>query len=119
TIAANSANPDLQMRAIRYVGLMGSDDARKELEGLYNRSSDERVKRAILQSFMRSGSRSFLLNAAKTEKSPELRAEAIRQLALSGGQDELWQLYQSSSFSGDKNACLKSMLLVYNSVPSQ
>src|SRR3954452_15414081 len=114
TIAANSANPDLQMRAIRYVGLMGSDDARKELEGLYNRSSDERVKRAILQSFMRSGSRSFLLNAAKTEKSPELRAEAIRQLALSGGQDELWQLYQTSSSSEDKNAILKSMFLSHN-----
>src|SRR4051794_674939 len=114
TIAANSANPELQMRAIRYVGLMGSDDARKELEGLYNRSSDERVKRAILQSFMRSGSRSFLLNAAKTEKNPELRAEAIRQLALSGGQDELWQLYGSSNSTEDKSAILKSMFLSQN-----
>jgi HEAT repeat protein len=114
TIAANSANPDLQMRAIRYMGLMGSDDARKELEGLYTRSSDERVKRAILQSFMRSGSRTFLLNAAKTEKNPELRAEAIRQLALSGGQDELWQLYQSSNSTDDKSAILKSMFLSHN-----
>jgi HEAT repeat protein len=114
TIAANSANPDLQMRAIRYMGLMGSDDARKELEGLYSRSNDERVKRAILQSFMRSGSRSFLLNAARTEKNPELRAEAIRQIALSGGQDELWQLYQSSSSTEDKNAILKSMFLSHN-----
>jgi HEAT repeat protein len=96
------------------MGLMGSDDARKELEGLYTRSSDERVKRAILQSFMRSGSRTFLLNAAKTEKNPELRAEAIRQLALSGGQDELWQLYQSSNSTDDKSAILKSMFLSHN-----
>lgn len=114
TVAGNSANPDLQMRAIRYVGLMGSEDARKELEGLYSRSNDEHVKRAILQSFMRSGSRTFLMNAAKTEKSPELRAEAIRQLALSGGQEELWQLYQTSSSSEDKNAILKSMFLSHN-----
>ena len=114
TIAANSANPDLQTRAIRYMGLMGSDDTRKELEGLYSRSTDERLKRAILQSFMRSGSRAFLLNAAKTEKNPELRAEAIRQIALSGGQDELWQLYQSSTSSEDKNAILKSMFLSHN-----
>jgi hypothetical protein len=114
TVAANSANPDLQMRAIRYVGMMGSDDARKELEGLYNRSNDENLKREILRSFMRSGSRTFLLNAAKTEKSPELRAEAIRQLALSGGQDELWQLYQSSTSNDDKNAILKSMFLSHN-----
>src|SRR3954452_16616375 len=114
TVAANSSNPELQMKAIRYIGMMGSDDARKELEALYSRSNDERVKRAILQSFMRSGSRTFLVNAAKTEKSPELRAEAIRQLALSGGQDELWQLYQTSSSSEDKNAILKSMFLSHN-----
>ncbi|MFL6447027.1 MAG: HEAT repeat domain-containing protein [Bryobacteraceae bacterium] len=114
TIAANSANPDLQMRAIRYVGLMGSEDARKELEGLYSRSNDERVKRAILQSFMRSGSRSFLVNIAKTEKNPELRADAIRQIALSGGQDELWQLYQSSTSKEDKDSILKSMFLSHN-----
>ncbi len=114
TVAANSANPDLQMRAIRYVGMMGSDDARKELEGLYSRSNDERVKRAILQSFMRSGSRSFLVNIAKTEKNPQLRAEAIRQLALSGGQDDLWQLYQSSNSTEDKSAILKSMFLSHN-----
>src|SRR3954447_7628878 len=112
--AANSANPDLQMRAIRYVGLMGNDDARRELEALYNRSSDERIKRAILQSFMRSGSRTFLVNAAKTEKNPELRADAIRQLALSGGQDELWQIYQSSNSTDDKSAILKSMFLSHN-----
>ena len=114
TVAANSANPDLQMRAIRYVGMMGSDDARKELESLYSRSNDERVKRAILQSFMRSGSRTFLVNTAKAEKNPELRAEAIRQLALSGGQDDLWQLYQSSSSTEDKSAILKSMFLSHN-----
>lgn len=114
TVAANSSNPDLQMRAIRYIGLMGSDDARKELEGLYTRSTDTRVRRAILQSFMRSGSRTFLLNAAKAEKNPELREEAIRQLALSGGQDELWQLYQSSGSVEDKNAILKSMFLGRN-----
>lgn len=115
SIAANSANPDLQMRAIRYVGLMGSDEARKELEGIYKSSSDGRVKRAILQSFMRSGSRSFLLNAAKSESDPELRQDAIRQLALSGGQDELWQLYQSSNSTDDKSAILKSMFLSHNS----
>ena len=111
SVAANSSNPDLQMRAIRYVGMMGSDDARKELEGLYTRSTDEHVKRAILQSFMRSGSRTFLLNAAKSEKNPELREEAVRQLALSGGQDELWQLYQSSTSIDEKKSILKSMFL--------
>src|SRR3954447_1766131 len=110
-VAWNSSNPDLQMRAIRYVGLMGNDDARKELQSLYSSSTDERVKRAILQSFMRSGSRDFLLSTAKTEKNPELRAQAIQQLAVSGGQDEIWQLYQSTNSPEEKKTILRSMFI--------
>ncbi len=56
------------------------------------------------KSFMQSGSRDFLLNAAKTEQNPELRRDAIRQLALTGGQDELWQLYQSEQFDREQRS---------------
>jgi HEAT repeat protein len=110
----NSANPDLQMKAVRYMGLMGNKDSRNELASMYNSSSDVRLKRAILQSFMQSGSRDFLLNAAKTEQNPELRRDAIRQLAIMGGQDELWQLYQSAALE-DKKTILQSMFLGGNS----
>ncbi len=114
-IARNSSNPDLQLRAIRYMGMMGSADARKELAAVYNASSDVRIKSAILKSFMQSGSRDFLLNAAKTEQNPDLRRDAIRQLGLTGGQDELWQLYQSEPSIENKEAILKSMFLSGNS----
>jgi HEAT repeat protein len=95
--------------------MMGSAEARKELGSIYNASSDENLKRAILRSFMQSGSRDFLLNAAKGEKNPDLRREAIRQLALTGGQDELWQLYQSDGSADTKEEILKSMFLSGNS----
>jgi HEAT repeat protein len=110
-VARGMKNPDLQLKAIRYMGMMGNNDSRQELASIYSSSTDERVKRAILQSFMISGSRNLLLNAAKTEKNPELRHEAIRQLSLSGGSDEIWQLYQSDSSLEDKKAILKSMFL--------
>jgi HEAT repeat protein len=115
TVARDSSNPDLQLKAIRYIGMMGSPEARKELGAIYNASSDDNLKRAILRSFMQSGSRDFLLNAAKGEKNPDLRREAIRQLALTGGQEELWQLYQSSSSVDSKEEILKSMFLGGNS----
>lgn len=114
-IARGASNPDLQLKAIRYMGMMGGDESRKELASLYNSSSDERIKRAILQGFMMSGSRDFLLNAAKTERNPELRRDAIRQLAMSGGQDELWQLYGSETSVENKKAILQSMFLGGNS----
>ncbi|MFL6463380.1 MAG: HEAT repeat domain-containing protein [Bryobacteraceae bacterium] len=114
-IARGAQNPDLQLKAIRYMGMMGSNDSRQELASIYNSSTDDRIKRAILQGFMLSGSRNLLLNAAKTEKNPELRHEAIRQLSLSGGGNEIWQLYESNSSLEDKKAILKSMFLSGNS----
>ena len=114
-IAAGTENADLQLKAIRYMGMMGGEDARKQLASIYSSSSNEQVKRAILQGFMLSGSRDFLLNAAKTETNPDLRRDAIRDLALSGGQDELWRLYQSENSSANKKAILQSMFLGGNS----
>jgi tetratricopeptide (TPR) repeat protein len=113
-MAQNSANRDLQIKAIRYMGMMGGADARKELASVYSSSSDVRLKRAILQSFMTSGSRDFVLNAAKTEQNPELRRDAIRQLAMMGAQDELWQLYQGGTLE-DKKTILQSMFMGGNS----
>ncbi len=114
-IARGSSNPDLQLKAIRYIGMMGSEESRKELASLYASSSDERIKRAILQGFMLSGSRAPLLNVAKTETNPELRRQAIRELAMSGGLDELWQLYQSENSVENRKAILQSMFLGGNS----
>lgn len=114
-IAHGTSNPDLQLKAIQYMGMMGSDESRKELASLYSSTSDERIKRAILQGFMTSGSRNLLLNVAKTEKNPELRRQAIRELAMSGGQDELWQLYQSDTSVENRKAILQSMFLGGNS----
>jgi HEAT repeat protein len=114
-IARGTSNPDLQLKAIRYMGMMGSDESRKELASLYSSTSDERIKRAILQGLMMSGSRGLLLNVAKTEKNPELRRQAIRELAMSGGQDELWQLYQSDSSVENRKTILQSMFLGGNS----
>jgi HEAT repeat protein len=113
--ARSSSNPDLQMKAIRYMGMMGGEDSRKELAAIYSSAANEQVKRAILKSFMISGSKSTLFDLAKSEKDPALRKEAIKQLALTGGQDELWQLYQSEQDTENKKAILQSMFLTGNS----
>ena len=111
SIARDSKNPELQIRAIRYMGMQGGDESRKELASIYQSSSDKEVKHQILKSFMVSGSRSLLLEVAKTEKDPELRREAIRNLALAGGQAELASLYSSVPSVEDKRDILKSMFL--------
>jgi HEAT repeat protein len=114
-IALGGSNPDLQRAAIRYMGMMGGDDVRRELASIYGSSTDRDVRLAILQAFMISGSREFLLNAAKIEKDPDLRRAAIHDLGVSGGQDELWQLYQSEGSVENKEEILKAMFVGGNS----
>jgi HEAT repeat protein len=114
TIATGKTDPDLQVKAIRVMGMMGNDQARKQLASLYTLSSNDRVKRAILQSYMQSGSRDLLLHVAQTEPNPDLRRDAIRQLALTGGEEQLWQLYQSDKSPDDRKAILQSMFLSGN-----
>jgi hypothetical protein len=110
-MARGTSNPDLQLKAIRFMGMMGAQDTRGMLVSIYGASSNDGVKRAILQSFMVSGSRGLLLNVAKSESNPELRREAIHQLAVSGGKDELWQLYQQESSIENKKAILQSLFI--------
>ena len=114
-IARGNANPNLQMKAIRYIGMMGNSESRKELPAIYAASNNIEVKRAILKGYMVSGSRDLLLQAAKSEQNPELRHEAIRQLAVSGGSDELWQLYANETSLENKRAILKSMFITGHS----
>jgi HEAT repeat protein len=110
-IARGNASPSLQMRAIRYIGMMGNEQSRKELPAIYAASNSVEVKRAILRGYMISGSRDLLLSAAKTEQNPDLRHEAIRQLATSGGHEELWQLYSSETSVENKRQILKAMFV--------
>jgi HEAT repeats len=96
-IARGQSNPDLQRKAVEYLALFGGVEARKTLAEVYAATSDAAVKRAVLKSFMISGDKEHLFAAAKNEKDPELRREAIRNLGLVKGDAELEQLYQAET----------------------
>jgi len=93
-MAKGGSNPDLQMKAVHYLGVMGG---RQELGDVYAAASDVEVKRAVLHGLMVAGAKEQLLAAAKGEKSPELRQDAIHWLGTMGAEPELWQLYQNET----------------------
>jgi len=66
-IASGSRNPELQMKALRDLGLFGGKESRATLEEIYKSSHEMEVKRAILQSFMVGGEEQRLLEVAKSE----------------------------------------------------
>jgi len=93
-VAKGGGNPDLQLKAIRYLGVMNVPGNDQILEDAYRSSSDETVKRAIIRSFMVSGNRTRLSAiAGDTNSSPALRGEAVQQLGVMRASDELARLY--------------------------
>lgn len=109
--ARGGGNPDLQSRAIQYLGIHGGRENRELLAQIYDSSQEMDVKRRILRSFMLSGDRARLLAAANSEKTPELRAEAVQQLGVMGAHDELWTLYQKETSVDVKKRVIQAMFV--------
>jgi hypothetical protein len=110
-IAHGQSNPDLQRKAVQYLGIFGGPEARKTMAEIYASSTDASLKTAILRSYMIGGDKERLFAAAKNEKDPVLRAEAIQQLGLVHGEQELAQLYGSETSPEIKMALLKAFFL--------
>ena len=106
-----AGNPDLQLKAISYISASSrKTDNRQLLWEIYSSSNDNQVKRAILRGLMASQDREHLLQIAKTDKSTQLRVEAIAFLGGNGAQAELWQIYQGETSPEIKQQILHSMI---------
>jgi hypothetical protein len=106
-----AGNPDLQLKAISYVAATSKKtDNRQLLWEIYSSSNDNQVKRAALRGLMISHDKDHLLQIAKTDKSPQLRMEAISMLGADGAQAEVWQIYQSETSPDVKQQLLHSLI---------
>lgn len=110
-VAKGQSNPELQIKAIQYLGMFGGGESRKALAEVYASSQDASIKRAILRSYMLSGDKEHLFEAAKNEKDDELKREAIRQLGLVHGQNELQQLYRTDNSVPVRRELLQAFFL--------
>ena len=110
-IAKGGGNPDLQRKAIQYLGVHGGQQNRDLLAQIYDGSTDVDIKRRILRSYMVAGDRARLLAAATSEKTPELRSEAVQQLGVMGAHDELWTLYQKETTVDVKKRIVQAMFV--------
>jgi HEAT repeat protein len=81
TTAKNNANPELQLRAIRYLGFMGNDD-RDLLPGIYRTSSDASVKKAVANSLFMQRNAKALVDLARGEKDPQMKKEIVSKLSV-------------------------------------
>jgi tetratricopeptide (TPR) repeat protein len=116
-IARDTANPDLQLKALRYLGVSRSADNSRLLEETYRSSSDERVKRAIIRSYMTSGDRTRLASIANDNNSSvSLRGEAIRNLGMLRADDELVRIYARETTPELKKRAIEGLHMANNAV---
>src|SRR5690606_12038286 len=109
--ARNTQDEDLQVRAVRYLGLFGGQESRQALVDIYGSSASERARKAVLQAFMLAGDRQRLLQVARTESSPALRREAIQLLGVSGGRAEIRELYDNEKAPEVREAAINAMFV--------
>lgn len=114
-IAKGQSNPELQRKAVEYLGIFGGAESRKTMADIYASTSDASLKRSILRSYMIGGDKDRLFAAAKSEKDPALRGEAIRQLGLVHGESELEQLYKTESSPEIKRELIQAFFLAGDS----
>jgi hypothetical protein len=81
--ARSSSNPDVQMSAVLYLGRMSGAESAQALEEIYRSTSDNDLKKRILQSLAAANAEDRLGPIARNEKDPELKRMAIRQLGAS------------------------------------
>lgn len=105
-VAKGNNNPDLQLRAIRYIGQMGGPDSAQTLDEVYRATGEERVKREIIRALGTTNSKDRLVTLARSEASAELRGDAVRSLGNMSATTELEQLYK-----GEQSADVKRRIL--------
>lgn len=110
-VARGSSSPDLQLEALRYLGMFGGAESLRVLSEIYGSSKDVDIRRRILETYMVGGQRDLVLQAAKTESEATLRAQAVRLLGVMHATAELQALYEAEASLDVKRAIVEAYMV--------
>ena len=97
-VARGTRHPGLQKQAIESLGAAGDAKALADIYG----ASGTAVKLMVLDGYMAAGAEEQIIAAARGEKDPAVRREAIDLLGPIGASDELRQLYRGADAATKK-----------------
>jgi hypothetical protein len=111
SIARGATNAELQKAVVKYLGIDGTEHNRQLLAELYSSAASRDVKKEVLQAFMIAGDQARVVNAARSEKDPELRVEAIRTLGVMNARGELASLYANETSRNVREAVIEALFV--------
>jgi HEAT repeat protein len=109
-VAQGQSGPELQVHAIHMIAAAQGKNANETLGNLYKQTSDVRVKKAILQSYLITGDSARVLEAAKQETNPELVRTAIHTLGPMGAVQDLQELYRATNNAQTKADIINALI---------
>jgi HEAT repeat protein len=109
-VAKGQSGPALQIKAIRMLAAARGKAANDTFASIYEHTTDQQVKRAILQSYLITGDPTKLLEAARKETDPELVKTAVHTLGAMSAAQDLLTLYRSSNNAETKSAIINSLI---------
>ncbi|MGC2400933.1 MAG: HEAT repeat domain-containing protein [Acidobacteriaceae bacterium] len=101
-VAHNDRDPGLQRKAIEMLAITRGKQAAGTLADVYRQSSNEQVKKTVLQTYLIIGTPDPLLEAARHESNPELVRTAVRTLGAMGAVQQMLALYRDTTSSQAK-----------------
>ncbi len=107
--AQTEQNPELRAEAVRQLGAVGAND---ELWQMYQKETSVDVKRQILSAMQVSGNTTRMIEVARTDKDPELRRIAVRNLGVMGAKaagDALMEIYSAEKDVAVRRAVINSL----------
>jgi len=107
-IATGKLHPELQMKAIHYIGIAGHHE---DLVKIYNESSNPEAKKTALHSLGISGGCSELLTLSGPEKDASLVRDAIHSMGIAGCRSQLRDLYGKAASADAKRDILHSTIV--------
>jgi HEAT repeat protein len=113
-LAKGETDQSLRGEAVRQLGVM---HASSELAQLYQSEASLEVKKSILQAMFVGGDADRLIEFAKSEKDPELRKSAIRNLGMMkrpGTAEALTSIYTSDASSDVRKAVVNALFIQNN-----
>ena len=108
-LARGGSNPALQVKAIHMLSIRGKQSV-DLLAEIYRHSSDDAVKKAILQSYLVTASPDKLVEAARSESNPQLIKTAVQSLGAMGATAQLQTIYKETKSGEVKEHIINSLI---------
>jgi HEAT repeat protein len=94
-LALDDNNPEIQLKAIEALGIVGGNDVGKTLLDLYKNAANSGVREAALDGLLIAGDDASVLELYRSSSDTEEKRELLEFLVMMGS-DEVWDLIDSA-----------------------